>query len=247
MSIFLSLYHKFNKRRFKREFKPLVAGKRPWYLVSAPTEAGDFLRATPFLFGLSRTGHVVLITRKGSEKLFPFIKMKHFEITTYEKRLSLFSDGFRYIERLVSGRNFHALVELNSPANISLPYLAEFPRRVTFYDKDCYPYYNVLVKDGYKSLCGFFGIEEEKVENIIHFPSRELKAVQKKLGKTHPLLFVNEGTAAGWEGGHILVGKDITPDDPDVWKAVYLADAYSGKKDALYEFAVLNGKKLHGI
>lgn len=246
MNLFLSLYHKLSKRRFEREFKPLIAGKRPWYLVSAPADACDFLKATPFLFGLSHAGHVVLIIRKETERLFSFIKMKHFEITSYEKRVSLFSEGFRHLERLVTGRSFHALIELNNPANISLPYLADFPRRVAFYDRDCYPYYNVLVKDGYKSLCGFFGIDEEKVENIIHFPSRELRAVEKKLDKNHPLLFVNEGTAAGWEGGHILMGKDISPEDPDVWKAVYLADAYSGKKDALYEFAVLNGKKLHG-
>ncbi len=246
MNIFLSLYHKLNKRRFEREFKPLVAGKKPWHLVSAPADAGDFLRAAPFLFGLSHAGHVALITRKETERLFPFMKMKHFEIITYEKRPSLFSDEFKRIERYVAEHNFHSLVELNKPANISLPYLADFPRRVAFYDKDCYPYYNVLVKDGYKSLCGFFGIEEEKAENIIHFPSRELRALQKKLGKKQPILFVNEGDTAGWEGDHIVLGEDISPADPDVWKAIYLADAYSGRKDAFFDFAVMNGKKLHG-
>lgn len=242
MSIFLPLYLKISKKRFRQAFKPLGTGKRSWHLVSAPDNTAAFFRAAPFLFGLSKIGNVVLLMHKRLEILRSFMKTKQFEIIIYEKRPSLFSEDFKRVAVQLGERRFHFLIELNQPANVSLSYLGDFQRRIAFYDKNNYPYYNILVKNGYASLTEFFAIEAEHAQNMFHFPNRELKALEKRLGKSHPLLFVNETAAIDWEGDRITLGIDIMPEDPDVWKALYVADAYFGKEGAFHEFALLNNK-----
>lgn len=242
MSIFLRLYLRISKKRFQRSFKPLGLSRKPWHLVSTPDDEAHFFQAAPFFYGLSKTGTVVLLMSKKMEHIRSFMRTKHFEIIIYEKHPRLFSEDFKRVALQLGERRFHFLVELNDPANISLPYLGDFQRRIAFYRSDNYPYYNILVKNGYASLNEFFGIEAENAQDIFHFQSRELKTVKKRLGKTHPLLFVNEAPEIEWKGDCIVLGKDIMPEDPDVWKALYTADAYSGKKDAFYEFALLNKK-----
>lgn len=244
MSIFLPLYFRMSKKRFQQPFKPLGTTKKAWHLVSAPGDTANFFKATPFLYGLSKIANVVVLMPKTLEPLRSFMKTKQFEIIIYEKRPSLFSEDFKRVSLQLGERHFHFLIELNDPANISLPYLSNFQRRVAFYDSNNYPYYNILVKNGYASLGEFFSIEAENAKNIFHFQSRELKAFEKHLGKSRPLLFVNGGATIDWKGDRIVLGEDVMPEDPDVWKALYITDAYFGKKDAFHEFALLNNKTM---
>jgi hypothetical protein len=244
MRIFTPLYLKISKRRFHRPFKPLGTKKKLWHLVSVPDNAADFFRAVPFLMGLGKTGNVVLLMSKKLETIRSFIKAKQFDIIIYEKSPAVFSEDYKRVAVQLGNRHFHFLIELNQPPNISLPYLGHIQRRISFYGKGIFPYYNILVKDGYTSLAEFLNIEPDNGKDMFHFYNRELKATERKFGKERPLLFTNEAEPVEWQGGSIVVGKDIMPDDPEIWKILYVIDAYHGKKDAFYEFALLHNKEI---
>ncbi|MDH4210182.1 MAG: hypothetical protein OEV79_01880 [candidate division WOR-3 bacterium] len=244
MNIFMPLYLKLSKKRFYRPFKPLGTKKKLWHLVSVPGSPAEFFRATPFLVGLSKIGSVVMLMPKNLETIRSFMKTKQFEIILYEKKPSLFSEDYKRVAVQLGNRHFHFLIELNQPANVSLPYLGNIQRRVSFFDKNIFPYYNILVKDSYTSLLEFFDIESTNGQEMFHFYSRELKTTEKNIHKSRPLLFINEATPIDWDGGSIIVGKDIMPDDPEIWKVLYIADAYYGKQDAFYEFALLHNKEI---
>ena len=244
MSIFLPLYLKLSKKRFQRPFKPLGAKKRLWHLVSVPHDTQGFFNTYPFICGLSKVANVVLLMPKKLENIRSFLKPKQFEIILYEKSPTIFSEDFKRVGVQLGDRYFHFLIDLNTPANISLPYLRNFQRRISFYDKNNFPYYNIQMKDGMKSLTEFFDIKIDEEKDMFHFYSRDLKAVEKKLNKPRPLLFVNGPEEQHWKGGKVILGKDILPDDPDIWSVLYIVDAYAGVPDAHYEFARINGKRI---
>ena len=244
MSIFLPLYLRLSQKRFHRPFKPLGITKKQWYLISAPDDTKRFFRAYPFIFRLSKIGSVVLLMPKNLEHIRPLIKPKQFEIILYEKPPALFSEDYKRVSLQLGERYFHFLIELNEPANRSLPYLSNFQRRIAFYKEDNFPYFNIQVKNGYTSLHEFFNIESETTTDMFHFYSRDLKSIHKKLHKSHPLLFVNSGKDVEWKGSKVILGTDIMPDDPNIWAVLYMIDAYQGVQDAFYEFARINGKKI---
>lgn len=240
----MPLYLKLSKKRFARPFKPLGTKKKLWHLVSVPEKPADFFKAASFLVGLSKIGNVIILMPKTLETIRSFMKAKQFEVILYEKKPSLFSEDYKRIAVQLGNRHFHFLIELNQPANVSLPYLGHIQRRVSFFDKSILPYYNILVKDSYTSLLEFFDIQSANGQEMFHFYSRDLKATEKKLNISHPLLFVNEAATIDWDGKSIFVGKDIQADDPAIWKVLYVADAYHGKQDAFYEFARLHNKNI---
>lgn len=244
VSIFRPLYLKLSKKRFKRSFKPLGSVKKHSFLISVPNESRLFFRAYPFMFRLSKIGSIVLLMPKDLEYIRAFMKPKQFEIILYEKFPAIFSEDYKRIAVQLGDRYFHYLIELNEPANISLPYLSNFQRRIAFYRESNFPYFNIQVKNGYASLHQFFDIEHEKDSDMFHFYSRDLKSVEKKLGKSRPLLFINNAEEIDWKGGKIVLGKDIMPDDPDIWNLLYTVDAYHGIQDAFYEFARINNKTI---
>ncbi len=244
MSLFLPLYLKLSKKRFQRPFKPLGAKKRLWHLVSVPHDKRHFFNAYPFICGLSKVANVVLLMPKKLENIRSFMKPKQFEIILYEKSPTIFSEDFKRVGVQLGDRYFHFLIELNTPANISLPYLRNFQRRISFYDKNNFPYYNIQMKDGMKSLTEFFDITPEEEKEMFHFYSRDLKAIEKKLNKPRPLLFVNGPQDYEWKGGKVILGTDILPDDHDIWSVLYIVDGYVGIQDAHYEFARINGKRI---
>jgi hypothetical protein len=244
MNIFTPIYLKLSKKKFYRPFKPLGPKKKLWHLVSVPESPAKFFKAAPFLAGLSKIGSVVILMPKHLETIRSFMKTKQFEIILYEKRPSLFSEDYKRVAVQLGNRHFHFLIELNQPANISLPYLGNIQRRVSFFDKNIFPYYNILVKDSYASLLEFFDIHSANGQEMFHFYNRDLKAAKKNLKKSRPLLFINETTPIDWNGGTVIVGQDIMSDDPNIWKVLYLADAYYGHQDAFYEFALLHNKEI---
>lgn len=244
MSIFLPLYLQLSKKKFERTFKPLGMQKRILTLVSAPHEPEEFFRACPFLLGLSKIGDVVMLMPAQLEHIRSLLKPRLFEIITYEQYPKLFSNDYKRLEAQLSEKKFHFLIELNTPANVSLPYLSEFQRRMAFYDKNLFPYYNMLMKDSYNSLFEFFNLRPQGAADIFHFHSRDLKALEKKIGKSHPLLFVNGTPDIQWDGQKLVLGEDIEPEDSSIWELLFIADAYYGKQDAFYEFARLHNKKI---
>lgn len=231
--------------RFARPFSPLGAPGKHTYLVSAPGSAADFIRALPFITGLARSGTVVLLMSREVEQLYSLARLKKCETIFYEKRPRVFGAEYRLLQQRLGERKFDVLIELDMPPNTSLPHLCNVERRIAFFSPGGFPYYNVLIKDGYASLRQFFAVGEPSVQDIFHFQNRELRALEKKLGKPRPLLFVNDSEGAGWEGGRIVLGTDVMATDPAVWKMLYIADAYCGARDAFYEFAVLAEKRIH--
>jgi hypothetical protein len=209
-----------------------------------PNESKLFFRAYPFVFRLSKIGSVTLLMPKNLEYIRSFMKPKQFEIILYEKSPTLFSEDYKRVTVQLGDRYFHYLIELNEPANVSLPYLTNFQRRISFYGKGNFPYFNIQVKNGYTSLHQFFDIEAENNSDMFHFYSRDLKNVAKRLGKSRPLLFINDAEEIDWKGGKVVLGKDIMPDDPEIWNLLYTIDAYSGVQDAFYEFALINNKQI---
>ena len=196
------------------------------------------------MFRLSRIGSAVLLMPKNLEYIRSFMKPKQFEIILYEKSPTLFSEDYKRIAVQLGERYFHFLIELNEPANISLPYLSNFQRRIAFYHAGNFPYFNIQVRNGYESLHEFFNIESEPTNDMFHFYSRNLKSLEKRLDKPRPLLFINNAEDVDWKGGKIIVGKDIMPDDQDILSVLYMIDAYHGVRDAFYEFALINSKKI---
>lgn len=181
---------------------------------------------------------------KSLEHIRSLIKPKHFEIILYEKTPALFSEDFKRVSLQLGERYFHFLIELNEPANRSLPYLANFQRRIAFHHEDNFPFFNIQVKNGYQSLHEFFNIESESITDMFHFYSRDLKSIRKKLSKSRPLLFINNGEDIEWKGSKVILGKDVMPDDPNIWAVLYMIDAYHGIDDAFCEFARINGKNI---
>ncbi len=185
-----------------------------------------------------------MLMPKGLEYIRKFMKPKQFDIIMYEKPPTVFSEDYKRVAVQLGDRHFHYLIELNEPANISLPYLGNFQRRIAFYREGNFPYFNIQVKNGYTSLHQFFDIEGEKDTDMFHFYSRDLKSIEKRMGKPRPILLVNNAEDTDWKGGKVIVGKDIMPDDPDIWSLLFTIDAYHGVQDALFEFACINNKQI---
>jgi hypothetical protein len=244
VNIFLQLYLQISKRKFRNTFNPLGIAKKAWYLVSVPSDTMRFFRTYPLISALSKVGNVVLLMPQHLEHIRAFMKPKQFEIILYEKTPTLFSEDFKRVSVQLGDRHFHFLIELDLPANVSLPYLSNFDKRIAIYDKANFPYYNILMRNGINSLADFLGVDPNHETDLFHFYSRELKAAEKKISKPRPLLFVNGPEPVEWKGGKVVLGEDVMPDDPNIWTVLYTVDAYYGTHDAHYEFARINNKQI---
>ncbi len=244
MNIFAGLYLKLSKNRFQKTFKPLGIKKRRNFLISAPCNVGDFLQALPFINGLKKMGTIVMLASKDLKNIYRYIKPNIFETIFYEKPSTLFSKEYKDLKKRLGERHFHFLIELNKPANISLPYLTPVERRICFYEKDNFPYYNIMIKDSVNSLNEFFDIKETNPQNLFHFSKRDLQRTLKKFNKKRPLLLVNSVDNISWQGDKIIVGQNIANSDPEIYGILYLCDAYYGRYDTLYEFAKLFNKQI---
>lgn len=244
MNIFASLYLKFSKNRFSRTFKPLGIKKKRNFLISAPSDVSDFLKTLPFIEGLKKLGNIVILMPKNLENIYRYMKPKIFETIFYEEPSQLFSKEYRRLKEKLNNKSFHFLIELNRPANISLPYLASTEKRICFYEKNSFPYYNIMIKHSINSLEQFFNIKSSNPQSLFHFYARDLKKTLKKFNKKKPLLFINGENDITWKGDKIVVGTDVLSSDPEVYKILYFSDAYHGQRDALYEFVKIFDKRI---
>lgn len=244
MTIFAELYLRLSKNRFRKTFKPLGIKKRRNFLVSMPCDESDFLKTLPFINGLRKLGSIVLLLSDDSKNIYQHIKPELFEAIFFDKPTMLFTKEYKSLKERLSTRRFHFLVELNKPANIALPYLTPVEKRICFYDRDKFPYYNIMIKDSITSLHQFFNIKESNLELLFQFSKRDLKKVLREMKKKEPLLFVNGKDSVSWEGDKIIVGENIAASDPIIFGILYLCDAYCGQRDTLYEFARVLKKRI---
>ena len=244
MNIFLPLYLRITKKRFIKRFHPFRITKKPSHLISVPSDHRDFLRALNFLGGLRNSGKVLILMPRTLISIYRLLKHNIFQSIFYDKSPLLFSKEYKILKGQLGQRRFNFLIELNVPANISLPYLVSAERRICFGEKNNFPYYNILIKDGINTLSTFFKIKESNTQDLFRFNTRSLKKIEKKFNKNRPLLFVNNKENINWDGDKMIVGEDVSPSDAEAYETLYLSDAYCGDHDAFYEFAKIFNKKI---
>ena len=230
MKIFIPWYLKMTRNKFTRHFKPIAMRKKSALLVSAPNALKDFIRTLPFLENLRARGSVSLFLPRTFEVFTRHLKPGLFEYFFFEKIPVLLSREFKAWQKRFQEMPFETLIETNNPANIHLPYLVTAEKRFAFYDPKAYPYYNILIKGGLKTLQDFFQFDKSNPKKIFHITETETRKLDKQLGKKHPLLFVAGPDDREWAGDKFILGRDFLP-DADIAKIIYLCDAYHGPDD----------------
>ncbi len=243
MNIAQSLYIRANKKRFAKRFKPIGIKKRVNYLISPPVTVAGFLTWLPFLGELHSLGHIVLLASKTLEPVLKITKPNLFEILFYNKTLTVLTKEFDSAKASLTGRAFIYLIELNSPANLSLPFLTDTERRMTFYGTGCFPYYNILFKDDVKGFASYFPVKTGEPVRYLKLPTTELKKMGKEMNKKHPLLFVNGRAPATWDGDLLVPDRKLTP-MVDIYKLLCISDAYCGADDELGFLAKILNKQI---
>jgi hypothetical protein len=227
-----------------KTFHPCTMDSKSSYLISVPHKITDFLKSFSFLAGLRNRGTCVILMPKSFETIYGLMKQNIFNVMFYDKLPLLFSRDHKLLKKQLEQEQFHYLVELNIPANTSLPYLTSAEKRICLCAKNNFPYYNILISEGFNTLNEFFEIKDSNPQQLFHFTTDRLRSIKRTLGKKGPLLFVNRHDDIEWEGRKVIVGKDIQKVGTEAYEILYLADAYYGVQDELYEFATIFNKKI---
>ena len=244
MSLFTNIYLGFSKRRFLKPFNPLSKKARGNFLVSVPSQATEFLKVMPYIAALKKIGNIVMIVPQHHETICSFIKPNKFEIIFYVIPPRVLSKEHDELKKHLGKKSFQHIIELNRPANISLPYLTAAEKRICLYDRTKFPYYNIMLRDNIESLCDLFAIKKYTARRIFTFCLRGIKSTMKKHKKRRPLLFVNGTDKIDWQGDTITMGKDMSADSPEAYRLLVAADAYCGKNDVFYELAKMFSKEI---
>lgn len=244
MSILRPLYLQITKGRFCKPFHPCSISQKPSHLISAPRNARDFLKTFSFLAGLRNTGTLVILMPKSLEPIYGFMKHNIFKAIFYEKPLLLFSKEHKMLKKQLEHKRFNYLIELNVPANISLPYLISAEKRICLCEKNNFPYYNILIRNGFNTLNKFFEIKDSNPQDLFRFNTNSLRKIKRRFSKKRPLLFVNKHDEVQWEGHKVTANRDLQASDVEAFEVLYLSDAYCGEHDALYEFAKIFDKEI---
>jgi hypothetical protein len=244
MNILENFYIKINRARFQKTFKPLAYKQKGNYLVSLPDDEQRFVQTLTLLDGLKRMGTVVLLSPRRLEPICARLNAKAFEILYYDRAAAIFSREYKRIREELGERHFDTIIELNKPANLSLPYLTPAEMRICFHDDGTFPYYNLMIKGTVLTLCDFFSIGVTHPKKLFHFSVRQYDKLINRLAKQRPILLVNSDRDIAWEGDKIIVGQTLPASSPEVYEVLYFCDAYYGNQDALFEFAKVFEKKV---
>lgn len=238
-----SLYLKLSKKKFQKTFKPLGIGKRHSLIVSIPKTTHNVGNTITLLQGLIKFGSVNLLVPKPLEHFYKILPQRKFTILTYTYPLRLFSKEYTSLKQQLDGKQYQYLIDLNTPANIHLPYLTMIQKRICFYEEKAYPYYNILVKDGFAALKEFFSVSKPS-KNIFTLSQKQQREILKKYNKKKPLLFINKQESPSWNGDSVVLGKEITEADKDAYSLLYVSDAYAGIHDDFYYVAQFLNKQI---
>ena len=244
--MFTNIYLGLSKKKFLKPFQPISKKKRRNFLISAPSKKSEFLRILPYIAGLKKYGNIVILAANQHKILCDFIKSNNFTFIFYDTLPRVLSKEHKALKEQLQGQRFHYIIELNRPADISLVYLTDVERRIAFYDKEKFPYYNIMLRNSIDSLCDFFAIRKTDQKKLLKFNSRDIKNALKKYNRKNPLLFVNHEDTITWQGDKIIIGKDVTADNPEAYKLLIGADAYCGKHDEFFELAKMMNKEIIG-
>jgi hypothetical protein len=237
MSIFTGLKMIWQKRKLGKRFHPLGMRKRRTFVVSVPAASEQVMDTLSFLDGLKAWGQVIVLVPSCIHYIYTWLSKRYFTELVYPKPARRFGKEMTSLQQQLADREIHFLIELNKPVNLSLPFLTNAEKRMCFFDGANFPYYNIMMKDGYISLHEFFSIRKSDPVKAISYAKRTKSQMRKAYGRRKPLCLVNGTVPATWSGDTIILGKDIPRTHPDVLCLLYCADAYSGAQDILYEFA----------
>lgn len=237
------LYLALTRQRFRRDFHPIGFMKKSSFFIGAPSNSKDFVAALPFLENLQRLGNVTLLIPKVCEPFTRYIKEGLFEYLVTAAPPYLFTPAFQIIRAQLKDRIFNVLIALEQPPNLHLPYLVPAERRIAFYHDRAYPYYNILLKGGFEALDNFFNFRPANLKRLFHITDSETRKIDRKIGKRHPLLFVNGDNPPAWPGDTFVLGRDYVP-DAALPKVIYTCDAYYGLDNEWRELARLFNKQI---
>ncbi len=242
MKLIRALYLKTQQHKFFRPFKPLGIGRRENFFIAPGDNIKEFFKKLSFIAGIRKLGGVILFV---PEFFAPYIRMfraNYFQVVYYKELPNVLTREFNQLKSELKKTTFSWLIDLNDRANLNLPNLVNAEKRVAFYDKKNFPFYNILVKGGIESLINFFQIPCVDPISIIKFNKLELRGMLKYLTSEQPRLFLNsmDKDASGiaglnWQGGIVYHNKD--DDIEKGLKKLYLCDAYYGPDDELCEIA----------
>lgn len=230
MKIFAPWYLRSTRKRFFKDFHPAVLKKRENYLVSVPRGAVDLVAALPVIAGLHKTSRIIAFAPRQLHHILHACREGLFETQYYDEPPTVLTREFKTWQQTFSEESLFGLIEFNTPPNLSLPYLAAIEKRISFYDPDAYPYYNVMLKGGPDVLAEFLLIKSAAPEDIFHLTKTEVKEWERQLPQSRPIAFLNGcPPPPGWSGAVITLTE--TGDFARAVRAIYLCDVYHGKDD----------------
>lgn len=232
------------RNRFKQPFQPLGMKKRRTFLISVPGEHANIMTTLSLLGGLQKWGQIILLVPQATSLFYCWLPDKHYKKIIYTKPARTFGKELGTLRQQLQGNKINFLIELNTPANISLPCLTSIEKRICFYDMKNYPYFNIMMKDGFTSLHEFFTIKKSDPGKVLRFTGRTQSQVRTAYGKRKPLCFVNGNAPAQWDGDMLILDKDIPATHHDVLCLLNCADAYYGHRDIFHDFACVFKKTI---
>ncbi|MEO0156788.1 MAG: hypothetical protein ABIL07_06710 [candidate division WOR-3 bacterium] len=242
MNLIRNLYLKTQKRKFYRAFKPIGIGRRESFFIVPTENVKDFLKALPFIAGIRKLGSVALFVPEVFSSYLKLFRANYFQIFYYKEIPEILTREFEQLKTELKKINFHWLIDLNQKANLNLPGLVNAEKRVAFYDKGIFPFYNILIKGGIEAMKNFFQIPSVDPISLFKFNKLELKSILKELPQEQPRLFFNQVDKSikelekiQWQGAIVYHNKN---DEIEIGlKKLYLCDAYCGPDDELCEIA----------
>lgn len=251
MNIFRSIYLKTLKHKFYRPFKPLGIKRKDNFVISVPYGIKDFFKTLPFLGGMRKLGNVILLA---PERFVPYLKIfktNIFQTVYWTNFPKVLTNEYEFLKKELRNYQCNWLIELNTNANLALPTLIDVEKRIAFYNKKNFPYYNILIKEGIETLVSFFQISVVDPVTLFKFNKLELKAIEKKMPNERPLLFFNQTEIKKeiedikWSGGVVIHNKDKDKDMIEkACEKLYLCDAYYGPDDEFCELARIFKKEI---
>jgi hypothetical protein len=250
MNLFQNIYLKALKRRFYKSFRPIGITKRDNFLISPPHRIKDFFKVLPVLGGIRKLGNVILLLPDTSAPYTKVFRPDYFQIVYWKEIPRVLTKEFESLKEELKKFSFNWLIELNPEANTALPNLIDAEKRITFYNNNVFPFYNILIKGGIEGLINFLQIPLVDPLTIFKFRKPELKPILKELPPVQPRLFFNRTSdkpeksgEVQWTGSIVYHDKDNTPIEVGL-KKLYLCDAYLGPDDELCELARIFKKEL---
>ncbi len=246
MSVFSNLYLLTSRNRFRKSFQPTRIRRGAKLLIHAGNSKIQIMKAIPLIHTLRRTGRIFMVLPSTCADLARIMKTNLDKVFYYEKSLKVLDPQHRQIARSIADEKLDFLFELGCPANISIPYLANFNQRICIGDRRSLPYYNIIFTDT-GALLNYFGLKSTSTSMLFNLSKKKVMEIRNKYALNTPYVVVNGQRVIESEHRKFIIGKDIDTDNPDLYAVLMAAQGYFGANDHWAEFARLNNIATIGL